>query len=187
MALCRMFNHAIAGHCTWMCRCREAQGCARAAKEHPVTSAPTMIHCSSITAGRRTFGSSITHLDEAWTLSSASENRQPVRRGVREGADSLSDHRLSSARRIAGNCHRQCASQIPVIVSRDLAGSLLEWLEAARKGESVANLIPVNVPATRENANGGARPIPAVHVSVTKPPFVARSGSLDPISWVGIC
>ena len=26
-------------------------------KEHPVTSAPTMIHCSSITAGRRTFGS----------------------------------------------------------------------------------------------------------------------------------
>jgi hypothetical protein len=30
---------------------------------------------------------------------------------------------------------------------------MLEWVDAAEKGESVANLIPVNVPATKENAN----------------------------------
>jgi hypothetical protein len=32
-------------------------------------------------------------------------------------------------------------------------GAMLEWVDAAEKGESVANLIPVNVPATKENAN----------------------------------
>ena len=32
-------------------------------------------------------------------------------------------------------------------------GAMLEWIDAAQKGESVAQLIPVNVPATKENAN----------------------------------
>ena len=32
-------------------------------------------------------------------------------------------------------------------------GAMLEWVEAAQKGESVANLIPVNVPATKENTD----------------------------------
>lgn len=31
-------------------------------------------------------------------------------------------------------------------------GAMLEWVDAAQKGESVAQLIPVNVPATKENA-----------------------------------
>lgn len=31
-------------------------------------------------------------------------------------------------------------------------GAMLEWVDAAQKGESVADLIPVNVPATKENA-----------------------------------
>ena len=31
-------------------------------------------------------------------------------------------------------------------------GAMQEWVEAAESGNSVANLIPVNVPATRENA-----------------------------------
>lgn len=31
-------------------------------------------------------------------------------------------------------------------------GAMSEWVEAAEKGESVAQLIPVNVPATKENA-----------------------------------
>jgi len=31
-------------------------------------------------------------------------------------------------------------------------GAMLEWVEAAGKGDSVANLIPVNVPATKENS-----------------------------------
>ena len=29
---------------------------------------------------------------------------------------------------------------------------MLDWVDAAQKGKSVANLIPVNVPATKENA-----------------------------------
>lgn len=32
-------------------------------------------------------------------------------------------------------------------------GAMLEWVEAAQKGNSVAKLIPVNVPATKENSN----------------------------------
>lgn len=32
-------------------------------------------------------------------------------------------------------------------------GAMLEWVEAAQKGRSVAELIPVNVAATKENAN----------------------------------
>lgn len=32
-------------------------------------------------------------------------------------------------------------------------GAMLEWVDAAQKGKSVAELIPVNVPATKENAN----------------------------------
>ena len=31
-------------------------------------------------------------------------------------------------------------------------GAMLEWVDAAQKGQSVAELIPVNVPATKENA-----------------------------------
>lgn len=31
-------------------------------------------------------------------------------------------------------------------------GAMLEWVDAAQKGGSVASLIPVNLPATRENA-----------------------------------
>ena len=31
-------------------------------------------------------------------------------------------------------------------------GAMEEWVEAAEKGESVANLVPVNVSATKENA-----------------------------------
>jgi len=31
-------------------------------------------------------------------------------------------------------------------------GAMLEWVDAAEKGEPVAELIPVNAPATRENA-----------------------------------
>lgn len=31
-------------------------------------------------------------------------------------------------------------------------GAMLEWVDAAQKGKSVAELIPVNVPATKENA-----------------------------------
>uniref|UniRef100_A0A486XR40 Uncharacterized protein n=1 Tax=Rheinheimera sp. BAL341 TaxID=1708203 RepID=A0A486XR40_9GAMM len=30
---------------------------------------------------------------------------------------------------------------------------MLEWVEAAQKGYSVAELIPVNVPATKENGD----------------------------------
>jgi len=32
-------------------------------------------------------------------------------------------------------------------------GAMAEWVDAAQKGKSVADLIPVNVPATKENAN----------------------------------
>jgi len=32
-------------------------------------------------------------------------------------------------------------------------GAMLEWVDATQKGKSVAELIPVNVPATKENAN----------------------------------
>lgn len=32
-------------------------------------------------------------------------------------------------------------------------GAMLEWVEVARNGNSVADLIPVNVPATKENAD----------------------------------
>lgn len=32
-------------------------------------------------------------------------------------------------------------------------GAMLEWVEAAKKGASVANIIPVNIPATKENSN----------------------------------
>ncbi|MEW5824377.1 MAG: hypothetical protein AB1766_08545 [Pseudomonadota bacterium] len=32
-------------------------------------------------------------------------------------------------------------------------GAMLEWVEAAQKGNSVAELIPVNVPATKENGD----------------------------------
>lgn len=32
-------------------------------------------------------------------------------------------------------------------------GEMMEWVEAAERGESVANLIPVNVPSTQENAS----------------------------------
>lgn len=32
-------------------------------------------------------------------------------------------------------------------------GAMLEWVEAAQKGYSVAELIPVNVPATKENGD----------------------------------
>lgn len=31
-------------------------------------------------------------------------------------------------------------------------GAMLDWVDAAQKGKSVAKLIPVNVPATKENA-----------------------------------
>jgi len=32
-------------------------------------------------------------------------------------------------------------------------GAMLEWVDAAQKGKSIAELIPVNVPASKENAN----------------------------------
>lgn len=32
-------------------------------------------------------------------------------------------------------------------------GAMLEWVEAAQSGKSVADLIPVNVPATKENGD----------------------------------
>ena len=32
-------------------------------------------------------------------------------------------------------------------------GAMMEWVHAAQNGESVADLIPVNVPATKENGD----------------------------------
>ena len=40
----------------------------------------------------------------------------------------------------------------PVAALNGYIGALLEWVDAAENGKSVANLIPVNVPATKDNA-----------------------------------
>lgn len=43
--------------------------------------------------------------------------------------------------------------QNPAAALDGYIGAMLEWVDAAQKGESIAELIPVNVPATKENGD----------------------------------
>jgi hypothetical protein len=43
--------------------------------------------------------------------------------------------------------------QNPATALDGYVGAMLEWVDAARDGRSVAKLIPVNVPATKENGD----------------------------------